>query len=193
MTKPATSYNNLDLWREYCARLAEYPIPNTVLESFRIATPDLYEKSKALSERLGVDDPGLPYDGDRNAETRVPIARAITAIRTSKRVKKDETKLRHLETALTWLECQHPWQGVRTEAEINAMVVEIQRAIDDPGISLDHLLDRCFYYRFHPKIELSQQVQPIAKAPRAGPLAALTEKPSILKLAFKRLFCFKEF
>ena len=86
MTKPATSYNNLDLCREYCARLADYPIPNTVLESFRIATADLYEKSKTLSERLGVDDPGLPYDGDRNAETRVPIARVSASSTKSRQI-----------------------------------------------------------------------------------------------------------
>lgn len=122
-------------------------------------------------ERAGSSDT-MPFDGDRFAEARAPIAKAIAAIRMAKRVKKDYTKRSHLATAIRWLDCPHPWQGEATKIEIVAMITEIKKAIVNPSMPLDHLLDSSLYFKAQAQVP---------------PPDEHVEKPSLLRSALRRL------
>ncbi|NJO36627.1 MAG: hypothetical protein HC871_02160 [Rhizobiales bacterium] len=190
MAKLKTPFNDLELWREYCCRLRKNPFPKTVADSLRIAVPEQHERIAGNWKMLGDEGPmpSLPYDGDQFAETRAPIARASTAIGKSKQVKQADTKRRHLQIALAWLECPHPWIGQKSKDEMDAMIVDVRRAIEDPTVSLDHLLDRSFYFRFHPKIRLSQEEKASSESIRVGVRRESNEQPSMLRRALGRLF-----
>lgn len=71
---------------------------------------------------------------------------------------------------------------------MDAMIVDIRRAIKDPTVSLDHILDRSFYFRFHPKIELTPAEKELADAIRAGLGRKPEKEPVNLLSGFKRLF-----
>ncbi|MEZ5935840.1 MAG: hypothetical protein R3F54_28805 [Alphaproteobacteria bacterium] len=193
MTKPTTTFNDLEMWKSRCQDLQSAPLPKTVADCLRIAVPDQHERISGNWDLIGDGEPmpSLPFDGDRFAEARTPIARASTAILQSRRVKRDETKRRHLKVALAWLKCQHPWQGPRTKLEIEAMIEEVSRAIEDPSLSLDHILDRSFYFRFHPKIVLPPEDRELSIAIRDGLQEARRERPALLRRAFNRLFGFR--
>ena len=68
------------------------------------------------------------------------------------------------------------------------MIKDIKMAIEEPMVPLDHLLDRRFYFRFHPKIELSEPEQDLADGIRTGLKGEPPEQPSILRRALNRIF-----
>ena len=151
MPTPSTSHNDLEVWRQYCEELGKHPIPKTIFDPLRANISDKSVEMRGFWERT--DDSGAPpFNGDRFAEARAPIARAIAAIRMANRVKKADTKRSHLATAITWLDCPHPWQGEATQLEIAAMITEIKQAIVDPSKPLDHLLSNSPDFKVQGKV-----------------------------------------
>jgi len=129
MTKEKTPYNDLELWQSYRQRCAAEGLPKTSDDALRIAAPAVHASLYVTARQWGVSMPSTPYNGEAFAETRVPIARAATAIRKAEKSKGADTKRRHLETAMAWLAAPHPWQGKKTAAEIKAMLTHVDTAI----------------------------------------------------------------
>lgn len=146
MPEASMPHDDLKHWREYCAHLGRQPPPKTSFDPLRLKIADKSAQMDGFWERT--DDGGAaPFDGDCLAEVRAPIARAIAAIKRANLVKKDYTKRSHLATAIAWLESPHPWLGEATKLEIAAMIAEIEQAIINPSMSLDHLLNNSSYHK----------------------------------------------
>lgn len=168
MLTGGAAYNDLETWREYCDQLGEHPFPRTIFDPLQIKASIKNEWMQGFWERAG-ECSTMPFDGDRYAEVRAPIARAIAAIRMAARAKRDFTRRSHLATAIKWLECPHPWQGEATKLEIAAMIAAIEKAIAEPSMSLEHLLDNSLHFK-------AQASGPVERPARPSLFARLSRK-----------------
>ena len=136
--KERTPYNDIDLWRAYCARLRRHGWPKSSRDAMQVTMPEIAAKLEAIVvgvptwREMGVDLPEWdeePYDAEGFAETRVPFARADSLMRKAAKLKTPPAKLRHLEAALTWTEYPHPWQGPKTARQLGKTRNAIVRLI----------------------------------------------------------------
>ena len=140
MTKVRTAYNDLELWQIYGQRCRAAGYPRTSNDAMRIADAALHDKLCNMANEWCIPMSNSSYEPEGFAETRVPIARAITAIRKAEKAKGIETKLLHLQTARAWLELPHPWQGHKTASEVVELLMRVRACISNPTLSLSDVL-----------------------------------------------------